>query len=140
MSAPVYIAAGSQLTLEDAGVAEFEFGGDEHVYSPNPAGRIRNVPGQLWERVAEMGEAGVVNSPNYTPRIANAFRTVTRARREYRTGMLNVSTIRLTPAGECMFYREMDARYGTSKASPLHHSQRCPIHHYRHTGFECGAL
>jgi hypothetical protein len=34
------------------------------------------VPGQLWERVGEMGESGVVNSPNYTPTIADAYKRV----------------------------------------------------------------
>lgn len=34
----------------------------------------KSVPGQLWEREAERGESGVVNSPNYSARIADAFR------------------------------------------------------------------
>lgn len=53
MSAQVFIT-GSNLSLADAGIAEFEFGGDEHVTSPNSANASpRNVLGTLWEREAE---------------------------------------------------------------------------------------
>lgn len=39
------------------------------------AGQQR-ASGQLWERIAELGQAGVVNLPQYTPRIADAYRRV----------------------------------------------------------------
>jgi hypothetical protein len=40
--------------------------------------RIHPPKGQLWERLGTLGEAGVVNLPLYTPRLANAYRSVTR--------------------------------------------------------------
>lgn len=33
-----------------------------------------------------------------------------------------------TDQGWCDWYRRLDAEYGTTTRSPLHHDHRCPIH------------
>lgn len=89
---------------------------------------VPNVPGQLWERVAEMGDAGVVNSPNYTARIANATRKVWLDGRYRRMGDLAIDA----PAAGA---REAS---GIIIAGVLHGSRVSAP--YTHTGFEAGAL